>query len=411
MRAGEFLFGYLAVIAKQDRPRPVRRRNASFPERKEHVYYALAICGLVILGGFIAFHVLAFLASIPIFTCAVIGAVFFSYVIHPIVAWLARRMSVVNALVVVYVTIALIIAFILYIVAPIISHDLQQVARDAPRLVTAGRRLLTDPNDPLTAHLPAALRSFLTTVPTRIETWLQNEGASLARSVMPIVVSFISIVAVFIIIPIAAAYMTAEAVPIKRNVLAILPPAARLKAARIITDLDHVVGGFIRGQILVACIVGSLITLLLLGLHVPYAVLIGVFAGVIDVIPYVGAIAGWLPAFFISYTTNGIGNALAVSVGIIIINQLEGHIIIPNVVSRTVALTPLGVMLALLLAGEVLGLPGLVIAVPAAGVVRVLVVNFANMPRHAPRKPIVPRRIARFPAFLLRLIWHHDWRG
>lgn len=373
--------------------------------------FALGVCGLVILGALVTYFILAFLASVPIFTFAVIGGVFFAYVIHPLIARLQRRMPMVAAILVVYLGIALVVAFVLYIISPLIASDAKSIAQDAPKLVAAGRRLLTDPHDPLTAHLPERLRSFVASVPKRVDAWLASYASQVAKRAMPLVLSFVTVIAMFVIIPVTAAYMTAEARGIKRNVLSLLPPVARLRAARIMTDLDHVVGGFIRGQILVACVVGSLVTLLLLGLHVPYAFLIGLFAGVVDLVPYVGAVAGWLPAFIISYMNNGFPNAIAVSVGIIIINQLEGHIIVPNVVSRTVALTPLGILLSLLLAGEVLGLPGLLIAVPAAGVVRVVVINFTNWPRHEPRKPIIPRPLQRLPRLLARLILRHQHRG
>lgn len=366
--------------------------------------YALAICAFVILGAFVTYHVLEFLASVPIFTFVVIGAVFFAYLIHPIVAWLHRRMPMVVAILIVYAVIALALAFLFSIVAPVLSRDAQRVAQDAPQLVVAGQRVLTDPNDPVTAHLPPHVRAALLSIPPHIDAWLTSYWSSLVRRIMPLLVSFVSVLAMFVIIPVMAAYMTAEADTIRRSVLRMLPRPARLRAARIMQDLDHVVGGFIRGQLLVACIVGSLVTILLLALHVPYAVLIGAFAGVADIIPYVGAVAGWIPAFFIAYMNNGMPNALGVTIGIIVINQLEGHVIVPNIVSRTVALTPLGVLLALLLAGELLGVPGLLIAVPVAGIVRVLVINFSHRPRHERKQPIVPRRLVRFSALLLRTI-------
>lgn len=395
------MHGYLPGIASHHRP-PTRRRSVALSERNERVLFALGICGLVILGGFITYQVLAFLADVPLFTFAVIGAIFFSYLIHPLVAWLHRRMPIAVAILVVYVAIAFLLAFAFYVVSPVMTKDAQQITLNAPKLVVSAQRLLTDPRDPLTAHLPDHLRSFLRTVPTRIQAWITRYAAQISTDVLPAIMSFVAVLALFVIIPVAAAYMTAEAEAIKRTALAMLPRRARLRAARIITDMDRVVGGFIRGQLLVAGIVGTLVTVLLLGLRVPYAVLIGVFAGVVDVIPYIGAIAGWLPAFFISYMTNGLPNAVAVSIGIIAINQLEGHIVIPNVVSRTVMLTPLSVMLSLLLAGEVLGLPGLLIAVPAAGIVRVLAINFLNKPRHEQRDPIIPQRLLDFPALVKR---------
>jgi predicted PurR-regulated permease PerM len=395
--------GNCQSIGTHHRP-PTRRRAVALSERNERVLYALGICGLVILIGFIAYQALSFLASVPIFTFAVIGTIFFSYLIHPLIAWLRRRMPMAAAIAVVYVGIAFGLAFVFSIVAPIVSTDAQQIARDAPQLVTAGQRLLTDPNDPVTAHLPPPVHHLLRAIPVRIASWIGNYAARITADVLPVIVSFVAALAIFVIIPVAAAYMTAEAVSIKRSALSMLPPRARWRAARIITDMDHVVGGFIRGQLLVALIVGTLVTLLLMGLHVPYAVLVGVLAGIFDVIPYIGAIAGWLPAFFISYMHNGIANAIAVSLGIVVINQIEGHIVIPNVVSRTVMLTPLGVMLSLLLAGEILGLPGLLIAVPAAGVVRVLVINFTDRPRHEPHASIIPQRILDIPDLVKRAI-------
>lgn len=372
-------------------------------DNNERLLFAVRVCWLIILGGFLIYEVLRFLvADVPFFTFIVVGAIFFAYLINPVVALLTRRLPIVLSLVFVYIAIALVIAFATYIVWPALLADAQSVGRDAPRMVAELERILTNPSDPVTAHLPGPARSFILSIPTRIEHSAADYGAEIAARVVPVVVSVVSVLALFIIIPVVAAYMTAESKSIKRLMLLSLPRSARFRAARIIQDLDRVVGGFIRGQLLVASIVGSLITLLLLGLHVPYAVLIGVVAGALDVIPYVGAFAGWIAAFTISFINNGIENAAAVTLGIIVINQLEGHVIVPNVVSRTVALTPLGVMLALLISGEILGLPGLLIAVPAAGMVRVLFINLVQPERREHYQP--SHRISRLAAYLTKLI-------
>jgi predicted PurR-regulated permease PerM len=351
----------------------------------------------------VIYELLRFLIDdVPFFTFIVVAAIFFAYLINPVIALLSRRMPVLASILLVYAAIALLIAFAFYIVWPAVTSDAQSIARDAPRMLVQLQRVLTSPHDPLTAHLPAPAQHFILSIPTRIEHTVSNYGAAIASRVIPVVVSAVSVIALFIIVPVVAAYMTAESRSIKRLMLLSLPRSSRFRAARIIQDLDRVVGGFIRGQLLVAAIVGGLITLLLLGLHVPYAVLIGVIAGALDVIPYIGAFAGWIAAFSISFINNGIENAAAVTMGIIVINQLEGHIIVPNIVSRSVALTPLGVMLSLILAGEILGLPGLLIAVPAAGVVRVLYINLVQPSRREPPQP--SRQISRLAEYLTRLV-------
>jgi len=160
-----------------------------------------------------------------------------------------------------------------------------------------------------------------------------------------------------------------------RSFMAMIPERARPRTDKILREIDDVMGGFIRGQLLVAAIVGVLIVAMLALLHVRYAVAIGVTAGLLEIIPYVGAVAGAIPALAIALITNGPVNASLVLLGFIVINQLEGHVISPLVVSGKVGLSPLAIVLALLTGGELFGLPGLFLAVPVAGIIRVLIVN------------------------------------
>lgn len=349
-------------------------------QRSDRVLYALRICWLVILAGFILYKVLEFLVRVRTFTIVVVGAVLFAYLVFPLITRLNRRLPLGLSIAVVYGGIALLIAFGVYVAVPILSNDAQHFVRDAPKLVRDAQSALADPNNPFAKHLPVGLRAYLMNFPAQIQVNISKYGARVASTVLPALLSIVTIGALFIIIPVVAAYLMIESEGLKRTLLGFIPKNAQPKALKIISDLDHVVGGFIRGQLIVAAIVGTLVTLLLLGLHVQYAALIGTIAGILDVIPYIGAIAGWLPAFFIALFTNGVENALFVSLGIVVINQLEGHIIAPNVVSKSVELTPLAVVLALLAGGELAGIPGLLLAVPVAGILRVVIMNFRPTP-------------------------------
>ena len=100
--------------------------------------------------------------------------------------------------------------------------------------------------------------------------------------------------------------------------------------------------------------------------------LIGVSAAILDIIPYVGAIATFIPAVLLAFFTNGPVNALIVGALFIGIFELEGHLIAPNIVSKTVALSPLTVVLAILIGAELMGIVGMFIAVPVAGILRVI---------------------------------------
>jgi predicted PurR-regulated permease PerM len=254
-------------------------------QRIDRVRFAVYICGLIVLLGLITYKILQFFVRIRMFTIIVVGALLFVYLIFPVVSRLNRRLPLGAAIAIIYVAIAALVALGVYIVAPILSRNVQQLIHDAPSLVHSAQLVLTNPNNPFTQHLPAGLRDYLTRLPSEVERNIASYGTKVAGTVLPVLVSIVSFSALFIIIPVVAAYMLLESGDIKQTFMGFVPERARPKTLQIITDLDQVVGGFIRGQLIVAVIVGLLVTLLLSGLHVRYALLIGVIAGVLDVIP------------------------------------------------------------------------------------------------------------------------------
>ena len=337
--------------------------------------YALEILGVLALAGYIFSSVLSFIARIQTVAIIVVGALFFAYLIYPAIERLRQRLPLGAAIAIVYVVIALVVAFGASVIVPALSNNIKDFAANAPAIAHDAEVALADPRNPLVAHLPSTMQAYLAKLPANLTALATRYGAETASRTLGILVSTVSFVALFVVIPVVAAYMLMEAEALKRALVGMIPAVARPRTLVIIAELDKVIGGFIRGQLIVAGTVGLLITLLLVVLHVKYALLIGIVAGVLDVIPYVGALAGWLPAFFIALFTNGWQNALFVTLGIVVINQLEGHVIAPNVVSKSVELTPLVVVIALIAGGELMGIPGLLIAVPIAGVIRVVIMN------------------------------------
>ncbi len=216
------------------------------------------------------------------------------------------------------------------------------------------------------------MRHALANLPGSTAYWMRTHGYDAMRSALTVITSAVTVFAAFVIVPVLAAYLLLDSENIKRYFVALIPQRQRDASLQILSELEMVIGGFIRGQILVGASVGFLITIMLIVMHVQYAVLIGVAAAILDIIPYVGAVATFIPAVGIALFTHGPANALIVGVLFILIFEMEGHLIAPNIVSRTVALSPLAVLLALLIGGELMGIVGMFLAVPAAGMLRVL---------------------------------------
>ncbi|MGH7755804.1 MAG: AI-2E family transporter [Vulcanimicrobiaceae bacterium] len=340
-----------------------------FPYQPQ-VIYALEIAALVSFSIFILGSIDVFFNRIGTLVAIVIGAMFFAYAVSPAVVWLEHRVARPTAIAIVYCSLVGALAIALVVVVPIFVNDLSALGDDMSKASASYQQQTV--NMPLVARLPLTLRNDVVHAPERIATAIAGLGTAAATAIFGFALSAAAIVALIIVVPVLAIYFLTEVNSIRRHVLGWIPPAARLPAARVGREIDTIIGGFIRGQFIVATVVGTLITVLLLILHVKYALLIGVFAGILDVIPYVGAVAGWLPAVAISLLTNGWQNALLVTIGIIVINQLEGNVILPRIMSDKIGLSPLVVIIALFLGGELFGILGLLVAVPAVAVARVI---------------------------------------
>jgi predicted PurR-regulated permease PerM len=341
---------------------------------------AVIVLAAVVLVGFIYL-----LGRLHTLATIIIAAVFLCYVMFPAVRRLNKRLPMWASIVIVYAAVGVVVVTALAFIVPAASAEVRQFVQDAPGIARDAEAALSDPNNPIGGRLPPSVRDYIASLPTEFVSLADRYGAAVTRSFFGVFVSAVSILAIFVIVPIAAIYLMIETDAMHRGFVSLIPPPARPKTLEILGGINAVLGGFIRGQLLVALIVGLLVAVMLTFLHVRFAILIGLVAGLLEVIPYVGAIAGAVPAVVISLVTNGPVNAVFVVIGFIIINQLEGHLIAPNIVGPSVGLPPLAVIVALLAGGELFGLLGLVVAVPIAGIIRVLFV--ALVPRYPTPEP------------------------
>ena len=196
----------------------------------------------------------------------------------------------------------------------------------------------------------------------------------LMESVQRVVVGFSALVSslvTMITVPVLTFYFLKDADSIAAFVQKMVPPISRPWVYPLARQLDEVLGGFIRGQLIVAMIVGILSGAALLILGIDFAVILGILAGITNIIPYLGPFIGAIPAVFIALLTSPL-RTLWVIVAFVVIQQVESSLISPKIVGERVGLHPSLVILSLLVGGALLGLVGLIIAVPLAGMIRVL---------------------------------------
>lgn len=146
------------------------------------------------------------------------------------------------------------------------------------------------------------------------------------------------------------------------------------KAKRIIEKIEDVLGAWLRGQIILSIVIGVFSYLLLFMLNIPYALPLAILAGIMEVVPVIGPIISAIPAIFIAYVSSEAPTLpVFVALGYLAIQQLENHIIVPQVMKRAVGLNPLVVILAIAVGGRLLGIAGALLAVPITVVGQIIV--------------------------------------
>jgi predicted PurR-regulated permease PerM len=178
---------------------------------------------------------------------------------------------------------------------------------------------------------------------------------------------------IFIIGPIIAFYLLVDLPHIRIVFRGLVPERARGDAMVLSRRLSTAIGGYFRGQLAVAIVVGAMASIGMLLIDLPFWLIVGMIAGIFNMIPLVGPWIGAVPGIIIAFTTGGgVGKAVAVAVVMAIVQQIDNHFISPMVMQRAVKLHPAVVMLALLAGGSLAGFFGLLLAVPATATLKIV---------------------------------------
>jgi len=183
-----------------------------------------------------------------------------------------------------------------------------------------------------------------------------------------------------------ALYMVSNPRPLVNGVVALFPPGRRGRVEEILVLIRERVSGWIIGQIAAMCLMFVLTWIGLASLGVEYAFTFAVLTGALQIVPFFGPILSAVPPTLAAFADSPT-KALVVVVVYVAIHQIEAHIVSPMVMARSVHLHPVIVILAVLAMGDLLGLAGVILAVPTAAVLTVLLDELYVKPLGAAPSP------------------------
>lgn len=186
-----------------------------------------------------------------------------------------------------------------------------------------------------------------------------------------------------VLIPVATFFLLNDIRRVRANLLLLVPARQRTAAQAMAHDVASVFVSYLRGLAIVAVLYGLFLLVTLLALGMPYAVAIGIMGGVLYPVPYLGPIVTTIAILVVGAVTEGWGVGLAAAGLSLVLNQVFDLGLFPRIAGKSVDLHPVSCMIALLIGAELFGLPGMLLAYPAAGAVKIIVVRL--MPHLRPQ--------------------------
>jgi predicted PurR-regulated permease PerM len=331
---------------------------------------------------------------------AIIGFVI-AYVLNPLVEGLGRiRIRRAPATVMVYILVVALFVFGTYLLTQVVT-ELGRFVNLLPRALNALTPLITqvseffaswqenlpgfltdrfgvsssNPNvaQEVEARIIAIFNQAADGITVLLERILNDGPGALLSGATGI---FSTTLQVFLIV-VASAYFLNDFPKITANFRRFVPLRYRPVYGDVVQKLDMAVGGYLRGQLLIAVVLGFFLYLGLILIGIPLALPISFLAAILNIVPYLGPIVGAVPAVLLALTTTTpFTSALLVVALFIVANQLEGNLLSPFILSKSTNLHPVTVLIAITLGLGIFGLVGAIFAVPAASLIKLMLETY-----------------------------------
>lgn len=293
---------------------------------------------------------------IAIFLVAIVIKSALNPIIRKFQDWkISRTYSVILVYFLFFITVISLLSF----VVPIFIHQFQEFFKIFPKLINEVV--------PKSFDISEKLRKF------DLEGNLFNSLGGIFDKTLNFVTGVISSLAVVSL----SFYMSLEENGLKKSFIALTPKEYKKYMAHVIDEIYSSFGKWMTGLLITMLFVGLLYFVGLSILNIPFAILLALIGGLLEIIPYFGPIVAGIPAIILGFSQSPL---IGVSVLVIywLINLIENNILVPKIMNKAVGLSPVIVMLALLVGGKLGGMLGLFLAVPLAGAVNVLAKDFLN---------------------------------
>ncbi|MBT2603789.1 AI-2E family transporter [Bacillus sp. ISL-53] len=298
------------------------------------------------------------------------------YLFNPLINYLEKKGNkrILSILLLYLVIIGLLAIVILSVIPPLkdqvqslvsnipkISHDIQDMVQNVSqnKYVKQGAQSTNTDIDKVSKSFSGHLNEYI---------------SGFSQGVLTFIGTLTEVILAFAVLPFILFYLLKDGKDLPKYIVRLLPNQTRPEAKEIFGDMNHALSSYIRGQLFVATCIGVLFFIGYLIIGIDYALLLAIIAMLTNVVPYLGPIIAILPAIIIAFVMSPF-MVLKLAVVWIIVQLLEGKLISPQIMGKSLNIHPITVIFVILTAGNLFGIIGIILAVPGYAILKVIVTH------------------------------------
>jgi len=293
------------------------------------------------------------------------------YLLTPLVDYLTdKELPRVAATFCAYIVLFSIFTLIMLVVIPRLVDAFQEISSELPQYIDATKKYAASVQEKYRGLRLLLEREELTD-------WIFQGIGALTGKVAQSIVRLPAGIFLFILSLIVSFYLLKDARKIRSALINYIPKEYQKEVSEFLADVDKILGGYMRGQLIIAAVVGTSIGIGLFLLRIKYAFVLGTVAGVFNVVPYFGAVIAITPALLLGLIKDPFSawTFLWVILLFIGVSQVEMYFLAPRILSRKVRLHPVAIIFAIVVGGAALGILGVLLAIPALAILKALFIR------------------------------------
>lgn len=318
-----------------------------------------------------------FAAHIPRTIAVFVTAAFIAFGVRPIAARLERRMPKPLAISIVFLGLLLVVAIFLVIVVPLTISQTQLLAANVPGYAARAQGWLVGAQSSLERHFPTLKLPVYGLNVGKIggaqtSAWISGALASLGAIALNTATGFFIAFSAIIL----SFFFLLNDTQISEGFASMFPPRKRETARKLAAEVTDVFGSYISGQVTVSAITGAVIAIATAILGFKFSLILGLISAVAYAIPILGMLIAELIAIPMC-APQGLWMVIWVQVIMFGMARISDNVLVPKIMGQSVGVSPIGAMFAVFAGGELFGIPGLILGIPAAALIKILWRYFA----------------------------------